>query len=82
MRLMAVFDEYKLIVTLDYPGRGIRLAEERSVDLQALLDEEHDDAALDEAMAVVSAGLIRNMADQVECSERKGRGRIRLIFNH
>ncbi|MCX5817076.1 MAG: purine/pyrimidine permease [Proteobacteria bacterium] len=81
-RLMAVFDEYKLIVTLDYPGRGIRLAEERAVDLQALLDEEHDDAALDEAMAVVSAGMIRNMADQVECSERKGRGRIRLIFNH
>jgi len=82
MHLAAAFDEYRLILTLDYPGRGIRLAEESSVDLQALLDEEHDDKALDEAMAVVSAGLIRNMADQIECSERNGWGRIRLIFNH
>jgi xanthine/uracil permease len=81
-RLMAAFDEYKLIVTLDYPGRGILLPAGPPVDLQALLDGEDDSAALDEAMAAVSAGMIRSLADQVECGEQKGRGRIRLTFNH
>jgi xanthine permease XanP len=80
-RLLASFDEYKLILTLDYPGRGIQFSAAREVDWQALLEAE-EDAALDETMASLSGLLIQRLADRVDSSERDGRGQLRLVFNH
>jgi xanthine/uracil permease len=79
--LQARWDEYKLILVLDYPGRRLYLDKSSSVDLGKLLEEEQPEEALDEAMGLVSAKLIHNLADKVSSTERNERAQIRLVFN-
>ena len=81
--LRATFDEYKLIVGLEYPGKAITFAADAEVDLQAFMDdEESGDAALDAAMSNMSGLLIRNLADRVSSDEEDERANLLLEFTH
>ena len=80
--LRASFDEYKLVLELDYDGRAIDFAPARRIDLEALLGGDDDEGALDAAMSGISGQLIRHLADRVTSSERGDRARLSLIFNH
>jgi xanthine permease XanP len=77
----ATFDEYNLVVRLDYPGKAISFAAETAIDLQALMDDENDDA-LDAAMSNMSGLLIRNLADSVSSGEEGERAKLQLQFTH
>jgi hypothetical protein len=79
--LRASFDEYKLVLDLDYSGRAISFAADQKIDLEALLDDD-EDAALDAAMSGMSGQLIKHLADRVTSSETAGRALLRLRFNH
>jgi xanthine/uracil permease len=80
--LRASFDEYKLLLDLDYPGSAISFAADQQIDLEALLEDDDEDAALDAAMSGMSGNLIKHMADRVTSSETAGRALLRLLFNH
>ncbi len=80
-RLSASFDENRLLLTLDYPGRAWQPAEVRPVVLDAWLDK-GGGFELNETMRTVSSNLICSLADRVESGEQDGRGRLRLIFDH
>ena len=80
-RLTASFDENRLALTLEYPGRAWQSVEARPVDWDAVL-EKGSGAELDDAMKVVSSNLICKLADRVESGEKNGRGRLRLVFDH
>jgi xanthine/uracil permease len=80
--LRASFDEYKLILVLDYPGRAISFSQASQIDLHALLEDEEEEAALDAAISNMSGHLIQNLADEVNSSEKDGRGQLRLRFDH
>jgi len=81
-RLLASFDEYKLILTLEYAGPGIQFAAPQAVDWQALMDADADDAALAAAMATLPGMLIQKLADRVDQGDRDGRAQLRLQFDH
>ena len=78
--LHASFDEFKLVLMLEYEGDAFSL-EKQKMDLSALLTEDGD-AALDDAMAKMSSHLIRNLADKVSSTEQAGFARLNMQFNH
>jgi xanthine permease XanP len=80
-KLKAYFDEYRLILTLTYPGQKIPIEPQKQLDLDALLDEEGD-AGLDAAISNISGVLIKNLADKVTSSEVSGNSELKLVFEH
>jgi hypothetical protein len=80
--LTASFDEYKVALALNYPGRGISLSGRRSVDLKQLMASGAGDKAIDAAMSNMSAHLLRKLADRVSCDETDNRATLHLQFNH
>jgi NCS2 family nucleobase:cation symporter-2 len=80
--LKATFDEYKVSLALNYPGRGISFSGERNVDLKQLMASGAGDEAIDAAMSDMSAHLIRKLADRVSCDEAGDRATLHLQFNH
>jgi hypothetical protein len=80
--LRASFDEYKLVLDLDYPGCAISFGANQKIDLEALLEDDDEDRALDAAMSGMSGHLIKHLADRVTSSETAGRALLRLRFNH
>jgi hypothetical protein len=80
--LSASFDEYKLVLGLEYSERSLKIAERKRFDLEAFLEDEGGDRALDEAVSDLSSQLIRNLADQVTSSEHGVRARLELAFSH
>lgn len=82
-KLKAYFDEYKLILTLTYPGKKMSIEPQKQLDLDALLDEDGDgDDGLDAAISNISGLLIKNLADKVTSSEVSGRSELKLVFVH
>lgn len=76
------FDEYNLDIDLLHEGPPFQLsARQGATDLARLLDDE-DDAALDLAIADVSAMLLRNLADRVTVGTRGQQSFLRLHFDH
>jgi len=80
--LKATFDEYKVALAIDYPGRGISLSGKQRVDLKQLMAGGANDEAIDAAMSNMSAHLLRKLADRVSCDEAGGRATLHLQFNH
>jgi len=80
--LKATFDEYKVSLALNYPGRGISLSGKQRVDLKQLMADGGGDEAIDAAMSNMSAHLIRKLADRVSCDEAGDRATLHLQFNH
>jgi xanthine/uracil permease len=80
--LKATFDEYKVALALNYPGRGISLDGKQRVDLKQLMADGADDEAIDAAMSNMSAHLLRRLADRVSCDEAGDRATLHLQFNH
>ncbi len=80
--LKATFDEYKVALAINYPGRGISLSGKQRVDLKQLMADGANDEAIDAAMSNMSAHLIRKMADRVSCDEAGDRATLHLQFNH
>ncbi|HFD81584.1 MAG TPA: hypothetical protein ENK05_14520 [Gammaproteobacteria bacterium] len=81
VKLRASFDEFRLVLILDYAGRAFQLEPVKKMDLSALLTEEGD-AGFEDAMARMSSHLIRNLADKVSSAERAGRAELRMQFSH
>ena len=81
VRLKASFDEFKLGLVLEYPGKAFALQARKKMDLSSLLNEE-DDAALDDAMARMSSHLIKGLADEVSSSEQSGVAMLNMQFSH
>lgn len=79
--LKAHFDEYKLTLTLNYPGKALSFEPAQAMDLEALMDEEGEEA-LDAAMSNMSGVLIKNLADKVSSAETAGQAELKLIFAH
>ena len=82
IRLSASFDEYKLVLLMDYPGRALSFNTPAEIDLEALLDADDGDAALDSAMSGMSGNLIKHLADRVSSQRRADRAELLLRFNH
>jgi xanthine permease XanP len=81
--LKAKFDEYKLIIALDYKGSRLPLADQGEMDLSTFFeDDDDDDSALDAAMATMSSVLVKNLADKVDSKEQGERAELRLEFSH
>ena len=80
-RLKANFDEYKLSLSLIYPGKSISFEPSKKLDLDALMNEEGDDA-LDAAMSNMSGVLIKTLADRVSSTEKHGHAELKLTFVH
>jgi len=81
-RLVVRFDEYRLWLTLDYPGHALPLAPVQAVDAQALLALHPEDKALDAALLALSSALIQQLADRVHTRAHPGRAELRLEFAH
>lgn len=80
-KLTAGFDEYRLSLTLDYPGRAWQPADTVRVNWDEIMEND-DSSALDDVMANVSSGIIRNLADHAESDEKNGQAQLRLDFEH
>jgi xanthine/uracil permease len=80
--LEATFDEYKVALALDYPGRGISFAGSRTIDLKQLMEDGAGDEELDAAMSNMSAHLLQKLADRVSCDESGDRATLHLQFSH
>ncbi|MEE4264976.1 MAG: solute carrier family 23 protein [Desulfobacteraceae bacterium] len=80
--LTATFDEYKIALAINYPGRGISLSGKQTVDLKRLMAAGANDEAIDAAMSNMSAHLLRKLADRVNCDEKDNRATLHLQFNH
>jgi xanthine permease XanP len=80
--LKATFDEYEVVLTLNYPGRGTAFAGSHTVDLKKLMEESEGMEALDAAMSTISTRLIQKLADVVKCDEAGGRATLYLQFIH
>ena len=78
----ATFDEYKVALALDYPGRGITLSGKQNLDLKQLMAGGANDEAIDAAMSNMSAHLLQRLADRVNSDEAGGRATLHLEFNH
>jgi hypothetical protein len=78
--LRASFDEYKLVLILEYEGKAFSL-EKQKMDLGAILLDDSE-SALDDAMANMSSHLIRNLANKVTSSEQSGFARLTMQFAH
>jgi hypothetical protein len=80
--LEATFDEYKVALALNYPGRGLTIAGSRTIDLKKLREDGQGDEALDAAMSNMSAHLLQKLADRVSCDESGDRATLHLQFSH
>jgi xanthine/uracil permease len=80
-KLKAYFDEYRLILTLTYPGKKMSIEPQKQLDLEALLNEDGD-SDLDAAISNISGVLIKNLADKVTSSEVSGSSELKLVFVH
>jgi len=78
--LYASFDEFKLVLKLEYEGEAFSLKKQK-VDISALLMED-DETALDDAMSNMSGHLIRNLANKVSSAEQAGIASLTLQFAH
>jgi xanthine/uracil permease len=82
-QIKANFDEYNLILTLDYPGKKIALKRDVKIDWEALMESDSDDdQELDLAMSNLSGVLLNNLADKVVSSEQNGHAELKLQFSH
>jgi len=81
VKLMASFDEFKLILQLEYQGDAFSLETKKKLDISALLLEE-DDTMLDDAMSNMSSHIIKSLADKVSSSEQSGVADLSMQFNH
>lgn len=79
--LRARFDEYKLILSLDYEGSALPLGDQGKMDLGTFFEDEGDDA-LDAAMATMSSVLVKHLADKVNSKEAGERAELMLEFAH
>ena len=79
--LKASYDEYKIILELDYEGEPINLSAAKPLSLENLLEDE-DDESLDELVSNVSGVLIGQLADKVESKSDNGRATLKLVFDH
>ena len=80
--LKATFDEYKVALALNYPGRGLTFAGSRTIDLKKLMEDGQGDEALDAAMSNMSSHLLQKLADRVSCDESGNRATLHLQFSH
>jgi hypothetical protein len=80
--LEATFDEYKVALALNYPGRGLTIAGSRTINLKQLMEEGAGEEALDAAMSNMSAHLLQKLADRVSCDESGDRATLHLQFSH
>lgn len=80
--LKATFDEYSVVLDLNYPGRGTSFDESNSVDLKKLMEDDAGMEAVDAAMSTISTRLIQNLADVVKCDESGDRATLHLQFTH
>jgi len=80
--LTAVFDEYSLILTLDYQGSAMPVANAPAIDWHALIEKADGDDEIDQAMKAVSSNIIHNLAERIETGEQNGQARLRLFFEH
>lgn len=80
-RLKASFDEDRLSLALEYPGRAVDIEKSQAMDLRGLLDE--DDRRIDQAMSALSGLLIHSLADGVNTRNREGGSQmVSLTFDH
>jgi xanthine/uracil permease len=84
VNLQATFDEYRLLLLLDYPGTAFNFSGDQALDLAAFLesDEDEDELALDAAMSQMSGALIQNLADKVSSSKQGEQATLRMEFSH
>lgn len=75
------FDEVDVICSLSYEGWKPNLGNREKVDLEALLEDD-DEEALEASMMQVSTIMITRLADRVRAFERKGRANLVLQFEH
>ena len=80
--LKATFDEYKVALALNYPGRALTIAGSRTIDLKKLMEDGAGEEALDAAMSNMSSHLLQKLADGVSCVESGDRATLHLQFNH
>ncbi len=80
--LTAQFDEYKLILTIDYAGRPWKPAKAQPVDWNAVMETAESPEDFDEAIKAASSGIIHGLAKRVEGGEKDGRAYLRLVFEH
>ena len=80
--LKATFDEYTVVLALNYPGQGISFEGSHSVDLKKLMEEDGGMEALDAAMSTISTRLIQKLADVVKCDVSGDRATLYLQFVH
>ena len=80
--LKATFDEYEVVLTLNYQGRGTAFAGSHTVDLKKLMEDSEGMEALDAAMSTISTRLIQKLADVVKCDESGERATLYLKFIH
>lgn len=80
IKLTASFDEFKLVLVLDYEGSAFSLKKEK-LDISTLLTE-NSDSALDDAMSRISSNLIRNLANKVSSTEQSGFANLTMQFAH
>jgi len=78
--LRASFDEFKLVLTLEYEGQAFSLKKQK-MDLSKLFLEDNDNA-LDDAMSKMSSHLIRNLANKVSSTEQSGFAKLTMQFAH
>jgi xanthine/uracil permease len=78
--LCASFDEFKLVLTLEYEGQAFSLTKQK-MDISTLLTEDSD-SVLDDAMSRMSSHLIRNLANKVSSTEQSGFARLTMQFAH
>ncbi len=80
--LQATFDEYKILLTLKYPGRGITFSNDSGFDLKKIMDGSQGEDAIDDAMSNISTRLIQKLADKVSCDEKDNQATLFMHFNH
>lgn len=80
--LKATFDEYMVVLALNYQGQAIAFPGTHSVDLLGLMEEGKGMEALDAAMSSISTKLIQKLADVVEFDQSGDRVTLYLKFVH
>ena len=79
--LSASFDEYKVVLDLEYEGEEINLSPRKKISLEDLLADD-DDASLDALVSNASGVLISQLADKVETASSGDRSTLKLVFDH
>lgn len=80
--IKATFDEYKIVLSLNYPGQAASFTKSKSFNLKNLMEDNVGIEALDAAMSSISSRLINSLADEVSCDESGDHANLRLQFTH